>query len=264
LAERRKAVWEPLLTKHRGRVIRTKGDGTLAEFVSAVDAVQCAVDLQRAMKEANSEVPDDRAIVLRIGLNLGDVMVEDGDLYGDGVNVAARLEAMADPGGICLSAAIHQQVERLLPLVFTDLGDQALKNISRPVRVYCIADDDGEGGAPRTGTPDDRSFSAQNKPSIAVLPFRNLSDDTAQRYFSDGITDDIITELSRFRSLTVIARHSSFAFRDQPLDAGEIAQKLGVACIVEGSVRRAGNHPDNCAADRRRVRQPAMVGALRS
>src|SRR5215813_11210268 len=142
LADRRKAILEPLLSKYRGRVVRLMGDGTLAEFASAVDAVQCAVDVQKAMRDANTKVTGDCAIVLRIGLNLGDIMVEDGDLYGDGVNVAARLEAMADPGGICLSAAIHQQVERLLPLAFRDLGDQALKNIARPVRVYCIADND--------------------------------------------------------------------------------------------------------------------------
>src|SRR4030095_16715207 len=162
LADRRKAILEPLLAKYRGRVVRLMGAGTLAESASAVDAVQCAVDIRKAMKDANAKLPEDRAIVLRVGLNLGDVVVEDGGLYGDGVNVAARLEAMADPGGICLSAAIHQQVELLLPFAFRDLGDQALKNISRPVRVYCIADDDGEGGAPRTGTPDGRSFSAQS------------------------------------------------------------------------------------------------------
>src|SRR5215510_1860373 len=153
------------------------GDGTLAEFPSAVDAVQCAVDLQKAMKDANAALSDDRAFVLRIGLNLGDVVVEGGDLYGDGVNVAARLEAMANPGGICLSAAIHQQVERLLPFAFRDLGDQTLKNIARPVRVYSIEDNEEIVDTRRIGTPTGRSFSAQSKPSIAVLPFRNLSDD---------------------------------------------------------------------------------------
>src|SRR5262245_7857130 len=167
LADRRKAILEPLLAEYRGRVVRLMGDGTLAEFASAVDAVQCAVNIQKAMREANSKLPEDRAIVLRVGLNLGDVVVEDGDLYGDGVNVAARLEAIADPGGICLSAAIHHQVERLLPFAFRDLGDQALKNIARPVRVYCIADDNGAEGAQGTGTPTART-PVQSKPSIAV------------------------------------------------------------------------------------------------
>src|SRR5262244_1318821 len=192
LTDRRKAILEPLFAKYRGRVVRLMGDGTLAEFASAVDAVQCAVDIREAMKEANAKLPEDRAIVLRVGLNLGDVVVEDGDLYGDGVNVAARLEAMADPGGICLSAAIHQQVERLLPFAFSDLGDQMLKNIARPVRVYCIADDDGAGDAPRAGTPTGRTFLVQSKPSVAVLPFVNTSGDPEQQFFADGLTEDII------------------------------------------------------------------------
>src|SRR5262244_3690375 len=152
LADRRRSTIEPLLRRYRGRVVRLIGDGILVEFASAVDAVQCAVDIQKAMKKENAKLSDDRVIVLRIGMNLGDVVVEDGDLYGDGVNIAARLEAMADPGGLCLSAAIHQQVERLLPFAFRDLGDQALKNIARPVRVYCIVDDDGTEGVPRIGT----------------------------------------------------------------------------------------------------------------
>src|SRR5215475_10873297 len=194
LADRRRAILEPLFTKYRGRVIRLMGDGTLAEFASAVDAVQCAVDIQKAMRQANATRSEDRAIVLRIGLNLGDVVVEHGDLHGDGVNVAARLEAMAEPGGICLSAAIHQQVERLLPFAFRDLGDQALKNIARPVRVYCIVDDAGAEGASRTGIPTGRTFSLQSKPSVAVLPFVNMSGDPEQEYFSDGITEDITTE----------------------------------------------------------------------
>src|SRR5262249_37293279 len=160
----------------------------------------------------------DRAILLRVGLNLGDVIVEDNDLYGDGVNVAARLEAMAEPGGICLSAAIHEQVERLLPFSFRDMGDQALKNIARPVRVYCIADNDGTGGAPRTGTPKGRAYSLQSKPSIAVLPFANMSGDPEQQYFSDGITEDITIGLSRFRELLVTARNSAFQFRGNTVD----------------------------------------------
>src|SRR5262249_30988812 len=223
------------------RVVRLMGDGTLAEFASAVDAVQCAVNIQKAMREANSKLPEDRAIVLRVGLNLGDVVVEDGDLYGDGVNVAARLEAIADPGGICLSAAIHHQVERLLPFAFRDLGDQALKNIARPVRVYCVADDDGTGGAPRTGTPTGRTFSVQSKPAIAVLPFVNMSGDQEQEYFSDGITEDIITELSRSRSFFVIARNSSFHYKGRSPKVQDVGRELGAHYVVEGSVRRSGD-----------------------
>ncbi len=236
LAHRRKAIFEPLFAKYRGRVVRLMGDGTLAEFPSAVDAVQCAVDIQKSMKEANAKLPEDRAIVLRVGLNLGDVVVEDGDLYGDGVNVAARLEAMADPGGICLSAAIHQQVERLLPFAFKDLGDQALKNIARPVRVYCITDNAEKGDARRT----DRAFSVQSKPSVAVLPFVNMSGDPEQEYFSDGITEDIITDLSKVSMLNVLSRNTTFTFKGKAVDIGQIAQRLKVGYVLEGSVRKAG------------------------
>jgi adenylate cyclase len=240
LVDRRKAILEPLFAKHRGRVVRLMGDGTLAEFASAVDAVQCAVDIQKAMREANSKLPEDRAVVLRVGLNLGDVAVEDSDLYGDGVNIAARLEAMADPGGICLSAAIHQQVERLLPFAFRDLGDQALKNIARPVRVYCIADDDGAAGAPRTGTLTGRTFLVQSKPSVAVLPFVNMSGDPEQEYFSDGITEDIITDLSKVSTLNVVSRATVFTLKGKSVDISQVAQRLKVGHIVEGSVRKAG------------------------
>jgi TolB-like protein len=240
LADRRKAILEPLFGKYRGRVVRLMGDGTLAEFASAVDAVQCAVDIQKSMKEANAKLPEDRAIILRVGLNLGDVVVEDGDLYGDGVNVAARLEAMADPGGICLSAAIHQQVERLLPFAFRDLGDQALTNIARAVRVYRIADNERMGDNHGVATPTGHPLVAQSKPSVAVLPFVNMSGDPDQEYFSDGITEDIISGLSLFRELMVIARTSSFSYKGRVVPVPEIARELGVAYILEGSVRRSG------------------------
>jgi adenylate cyclase len=240
LADRRRAILEPLFTKYRGRVVRLMGDGTLAEFASAVDAVQCAVDIQKAMREANAALSEDRAIVLRVGLNLGDVVVEDSDLYGDGVNVAARLESMAEPGGICLSAAIYQQVERLLPFAFRDLGDQALKNIARPVRVYCIADNEEMGDSRRTGTTTGRTFSAQSKLSVAVLPFLNMSGDPEQEYFSDGITEDIITDLSKVSTLNVVSRATVFTFKGKSIDISQVAQRLKVGHVVEGSVRKAG------------------------
>jgi adenylate cyclase len=240
LAEQRKAILEPLLARYHGRIVRLMGDGTLVEFSSAVDAVQCAVDIQRAMKEVNATLPSNRALVLRIGMNLGDVVVEDGDLFGDGVNIAARLEAMADPGGIYLSAAMHQQVERLLPFAFLDLGDQALKNIARPVRVYCIADGQEERRARNGPVPAGRTFSLPSKPSVAILPFANLSGDPERQYFSDGVAEDITTELSRFRQLFVIARHSSFQYRDAALDVKRVGRELGVAYVVEGSVRGIG------------------------
>src|SRR5215813_10913101 len=239
LTDRRKAILEPLFAKYRGRVVRLMGDGTLAEFASAVDAVQCAVDIQRAMKGANATLSEDSAIVLRVGLNLGDVVVKDGDLYGDGVNVAARLEAMADPGGVCLSAAIYQQVERLLPFAFRDLGDRALKNIARPVHVYCIADNEEMGHSRRTGTPTGRTFSAQSKLSVAVLPFVNMSGDPEQEYFSDGITEDIITDLSKVSTLNVVSRATVFTFKGKSMDIPQVAQRLKVGHVVEGSVRKA-------------------------
>lgn len=238
LADRRRVVFEPLLAKYRGRIVRLMGDGTLAEFASAADAVQCAVDIQKAMKEANANLPDDHAIVLRVGLNLGDVIVEGSDIYGDGVNVAARLEALADPGGICLSGAIHQQVERSLPFAFRDLGDQSLKNIARPVRVYSVVHDKKAGGVSHTVT---QTRHAPSKPSIAVLPFANMSGDPEQEYFSDGITEDIITDLSQVSAIFVVARNTVFTFKGKAVEVVAAAQKLNVGYILEGSVRKAGN-----------------------
>lgn len=241
LTHRRKAVWEPLLAKHHGRIVQLVGDGILAEFASAVDAVQCAVDVQKAMKEASASLPDERAIVLRMGINLGDVVVQGGDIFGDGVNVAARLEAMADAGGIYLSGAIHQQVERVLPYTFRDLGNQALKNISRAVRVYSVAESADEARS----TPSTEGLapapSRPSAPSIAVLPFTNMSGDPAQQYFSDGITEDIITELSRFKSLPVIAYNSSAKFDSRSPDIGSLRRSLNVDYVVQGSVRKIEN-----------------------
>jgi TolB-like protein/class 3 adenylate cyclase/Tfp pilus assembly protein PilF len=230
LKARRRQVLEPLVARHQGRVFKITGDGVLVEFASAVNAMQCAVELQQAMAVANGDQPEDRHIVLRIGVNLGDVIVEGGDCYGDGVNIAARLEGIAGPGTILVSGTIYDHARKKINATFEDLGTQTLKNIAEPVRVYRIAD------TPRVFVATAKT--AIDKPSIAVLPFINMSADREQQYFSDGITEDIITELSRFHSLLVIARNSSFQYR-AAADVKQIAQELRVQYVVEGSVRRS-------------------------
>jgi len=235
LKSHRKDILQPLIAKHHGRIIKLMGDGVLVEFGSAVNAVTCAVELQGKMGAANADLPENRRIVLRIGINLGDVIVEGSDLYGDGVNIAARLEALAEPGSVFVSQVVYSQVRGKLPYGFKDLGDQSLKNMAEAVRVYRV----GPGGeALTTARP---GLALPDKPSIAVLAFSNMSGDPEQEYFSDGITEDIITELSRFRSLFVIARNSSFAYKGRALDLREIGRNLGVRYVVEGSIRRAGN-----------------------
>ena len=234
LKARRSEILQPVVSKHRGRVVKLMGDGVLIEFASAVDAVECAVQLQQAMQFANAGVPEERRIVLRIGINLGDVMVEGSDLYGDGVNMAARLETLAEPGSVFVSQTVFGHVKGKTKLDFEDLGEQNFKNMAEPVRVYRVS-----------GTSSGVSTSAQtavsSKPSVAVLPFTNMSGDPEQEYFSDGITEDIITELSRFRSLFVIARHSSFTFKGKAVTVQQVGRELGVEYVLEGSVRRAGN-----------------------
>ena len=227
---------DPEIAAYQGRIVKLMGDGALVEFPSVVDAVECAVAVQRGMAERNAEVPEDRRVAFRIGINLGDVIIEGDDIYGDGVNVAARLQELADPGGVCVSANVHEQVEGKLDVAFEDRGEQTVKNIARPLRVYGVTD--GETGSP-IGQP--ARLPLPDKPSIAVLPFDNMSGDAEQEYFSDDITEDIITELSRFRTLFVIARNSSFSFKGQAIEVKEIAKRLGVRYLVEGSVRRAGN-----------------------
>ena len=231
LKARRREVVSPLVTEHHGRIIKVMGDGVLIEFASAVDAVTCAVEIQRHFFEANQSLPQERRIVLRIGIDLGDVIVEGSDIYGDGVNIAARLEALAEPGGICLSGKMYNEVRSKGGHAFEDMGDVALKNIAHPVRVFKVSTSAEPPGA-------DISLSLPTKPSIAVLPFTNMSGDPEQRYFADGITEDIITELSRARGLFVIARNSSFSYRDKAVDVRRIAHELNVRYIVEGSVRR--------------------------
>jgi adenylate cyclase len=234
LKARRKEVLEPLVAQHQGRIFKVTGDGVFVEFGSAVNAVQCAIELQHAMAAANVDLPEPRRIVLRIGVNLGDVMVEGSDLYGDGVNISARLEGIAEPGGVLISGTAFDYVKNKVSAGFEDLGTQTLKNIVEPVRVYRVT------GTPRV--PVALPKVATDKPSVAVLPFVNMSGDPEQVYFSDGITEDIITELSRFRSLFVIARNSSFAFKGKAVRVQEIAKELGVAYVVEGSVRKAADH----------------------
>jgi adenylate cyclase len=226
------------IAEHRGRTVKLMGDGALVEFPSAVAAVECAVAIQCGMAERNAGVPEDKHIEFRIGINLGDVIIDGDDIYGDGVNVAARLEGLAEPGGICLSAKIHEEVKSRLELNYEDLGQKEVKNMTQPIRVFrVVTDTDTALEAPTVG----ESLVLPNKPSIAVLPFDNLSRDPDQGFFADGIAEDIITELSKFRSLFVIARNSSFSFRGQAIDVKELSERLGVRYIVEGSVRRAGN-----------------------
>jgi len=236
LKARRIDVLQPLVAKHSGRIVKLMGDGALVEFASAVNAVQCAGELQEAMAAANRDIPEYRRIVLRVGVNLGDVIVEGSDLYGDGVNIAARLEALAEPGSVFLSQTVVNHVRGKVPFDFEDRGEHSLKNMAEPVHVYRMS------AAPiQAGRTTSSEAAPSSKPSIAVLPFENLSGEPEQAYFSDGVTEDIITELSRFRSLFVIARNSSFAFRGERIDVVEIARRLGVQYVMEGSVRRVGD-----------------------
>jgi adenylate cyclase len=234
LNELRQTVLNPLLAKHQGRIVKLIGDGMLAEFASAVNAVDCAVELQRAIHSVNAGQPDDRCIVLRVGINLGDVLVEGRDLYGDGVNIAARLQALADPGSVFVSQAVFSHVRGKVQFGFDDLGEQTLKNMAEPVRVYRVA-------SLTTARAIADSKAVQSwRPSIAVLPFTNLSGDPEQQYFSDGITEDIITELARYHSLWVIARNSCFQFRGPSVDIPAVRHALGVRYVVEGSCRKVG------------------------
>src|SRR5262245_49992574 len=233
LKSRRKQVLEPLVSKYQGRIFKVTGDGVLAEFGSAVNAVQCAVDLQQRMASANDGVAGDRHIVLRVGVNLGDVMVEASDLYGDGVNIAARLEGMAEPGGILISGTAYDYVRNKVKVDFDDLGAQTLKNIDEPVRAYRVRRPHDKPKAKELPLPD--------KPSIAILPFTNMSVDPAQEPFADGLTEDLITDLSRNADLFVIARNSTFAYKGKSVDVRKIAGDLGVRYLLEGSVRRAAD-----------------------
>src|SRR5438309_4814385 len=220
------------IAEHQGRVVKLTGDGILAEFPSVVSAVACAVELQRGIRERNADVPQDRRIEFRIGVNLGDVIVEGADIYGDGVNVAARLESIAESGGIAISGSVRDHVGNRLKLAFEDRGQQQLKNIEKPIRVYRVL-----LGKPMTA---DTISGKDERPSIAVLPFNNMSGDSEQEYFSDGITEDIITDLSKVSGLSVVARHTAFTYKNRPVNVQEVGRELGVAYVLEGSVRKAG------------------------
>lgn len=240
LKARRRDVLAPVVARHQGRIVKVMGDGVLVEFASAVDAVQCAVELQKGFANANESVPDTRRIVLRIGINLGDVIVEGSDLYGDGVNLAARLEAIAEPGGLCVSAKVFAEVQGKVDISFNDLGEKTLKNIAVPQRVYG-AMDPAQKLAPSSSERRTGILALPSKPSIAVLPFLNLSGDAEQEYLTDGLTEDIITGLSRVRGLFVIARNSAFAYKGHAVAATQVARDLGVRYVLEGSVRKSGH-----------------------
>ena len=232
-----RAVIDGLVASHHGRVFGSAGDSVVAEFASPVEAVRCAAEIQQAIDKRNADTPEDRRMVFRIGVNLGDVVVEGDDLLGDGVNVAARLQEAADPGGIDISDDVHRHIDGKIDARFADLGDQNFKNIAAPIRVWRWSDASNAGESHRSA----EALALPDKPSVAVLPFTNMSGDPEQEYFADGITEDIITELSRFPTLFVIARNSSFAYKGQSVNVGKIGQELGVAYVVEGSVRKAGH-----------------------
>jgi adenylate cyclase len=230
---------EPKISEHRGRIVNTTGDGMLVEFPSVVDAVRCAAEVQRGMIDRELELPDEQRIKFRIGINLGDVTAEGGDIFGDGVNVAARLEALAEAGCICISRAVRDQVRDRLDFAFEDLGDQQVKNLARPVRVYQVRD--GALGVENSIDLGTQPPPLPDKPSIAVLPFANMSGDPEQEYFADGMVEEIITALSRIHWLFVIARNSSFTYKGQAIDVKQVGRELGVRYVLEGSVRKAGS-----------------------
>jgi TolB-like protein/class 3 adenylate cyclase len=237
LKAHRRELIDPKIEEHRGRIVKTTGDGMLVEFASVVDAVRCAMEVNRDMVERNAEVPQEKRIEFRVGINVGDIIVDDADIFGDGVNIAARLESLAEPGGLCISRKVRDEVRDKLDLAFEDLGEQVVKNITRPVRVFRVA-------APSIGQPaasTKPALALPDKPSIAVLPFQNMSGDPEQEYFADGIVEDMITALSRVKSFFVIARNSSFTYKGRAIDVKQVSRELGVRYVLEGSVRKAGD-----------------------
>jgi TolB-like protein/class 3 adenylate cyclase len=238
----RRELGDPKIKEHRGRIVKTTGDGLLIEFASVVDAVRCAVEVQREMAERNAGVSPERRIEFRIGINLGDIIIDEGDIFGDGVNIAARLEALADPGGICVSRVVRNQVRDKLDFAFGDMGEQQVKNIARPVHVHSVVLGGGLGPSRLSAEAAPQPLlTLPDKPSIAVLPFQNMSGDMEQEYFVDGMVEEIITALSRIPWLFVIARNSSFTYKGQAIDVKQVGRELGVRYVLEGSVRKGGN-----------------------
>jgi adenylate cyclase len=234
----RRELIDPKIAESRGRIVKTTGDGMLVEFASVVDAVRCAMETQRALAERNKEVSDDKRIELRVGINLGDVIVDADDIHGEGVNIAARLEALAEPGGICISQTVLNHARDKTSFEVEDAGEQTLKNIARPIHVYRIIVDPRQRKVARS---QEKALALPDKPSIAVLPFQNMSGDSEQDYFADGVVEEIITALSRIRWLFVIARNSSFTYKGRAIDVKQVGRELGVRYVLEGSVRKAGS-----------------------
>ena len=233
----REELIDPLIAKHGGRIVKTMGDGLLLEFPSVVDATQCVIEVQQGMAERNQDIETDQRIIFRIGINLGDIIIEGEDILGDGVNIAARLQEIAEPGGVAISGRVHDDVRDRLDAGFADIGEQSLKNIARPIRVWHWSPTASVATGPATS---EAPLALPDKPSIAVLPFENMSHDPEQEYFADGMTEDLITDLSKLAGLSVIARNSSFAFKGRRVDVKDAARRLGVRNILEGSVRKMG------------------------
>src|SRR6266849_4415497 len=239
----RKALVDPTIAAHRGRIVKTTGDGMLVEFASAVDAVRNAVEIQRSMAEQNTAVPQDQRIEFRIGIHVGDIIFDDNDIFGDGVNIAARLEGIAEPGGVCMSDDAYRQVRGKVEIACDDMGQQSLRNIAEPMRAWRVRLTGQTPSAVKSGLvmSQPQVLPPPDKPSIAVLPFQNMSGDPEQEYFADGMAEDIITALSRFKALFVIARNSSFTYKGRAVDVKQVGRELGVRYVLEGSVRKAAN-----------------------
>jgi adenylate cyclase len=238
----RNALVDRKIGQHRGRIVKTTGDGLLVEFASAVDAARCAVEIQNGMAEQNAAIPQNKRIEFRIGIHVGDIIIDDNDIFGDGVNIAARLEGIADPGGICISDDAQRQIRGKIDIAYDDIGPQVLKNIAEPMRAWRLRiDAAAKPPLPKPSLDVPQPLALPDKPSIAVLPFQNMSADPEQEFFADGIAEDIITALSRYPSLFVIARNSSFSFKDRAVDLKQVGRELGVRYVLEGSLRKSGN-----------------------